>query len=223
MHGKWFLHKVKKSIDDINKNIYEHKRNKNKRKLKNRDFTIISNNCWAGSVYRYFDLPYQTPTVGLYFFAEDYLKFISDLRYYLSLDLEFIDYSQSKYKDVLEKRNHNIKPIARLDDVEIVFLHYKTPEEAKEKWERRKERVNYDNMIIKFSQMNLCTRKELEKFDEFLFDKKFVFVTERNHKLNSGMYFSGYEGKEEIIIDSKPFPKDINILKLLNKEPCKYL
>lgn len=32
------------------------------------DFSIISNNCWAGTVYRYFGLPYQSPTAGLYFF-----------------------------------------------------------------------------------------------------------------------------------------------------------
>lgn len=45
-------------------------------KLNRADFTVISNNCWAGSVYRYFGLPYLSPTAGLYFFASDYIKFI---------------------------------------------------------------------------------------------------------------------------------------------------
>ena len=54
-----------------------------KRSVKSRDFTIISNNCWAGRVYQYLDMPYLTPTAGLYFFAPDYIKFVSDLKKYL--------------------------------------------------------------------------------------------------------------------------------------------
>lgn len=41
---------------------------KSRRQRLNRcDFSIISNNCWGGSVYRYFGLPYQSPTAGLFF------------------------------------------------------------------------------------------------------------------------------------------------------------
>ena len=47
-----------------------------RKKLNRADFTVISNNCWAGSVYRYFGLPYLSPTAGLYFFASDYIKFV---------------------------------------------------------------------------------------------------------------------------------------------------
>ena len=35
-------------------------------KLNNTDFSIISNNCWGGSVYRHYGIPYLSPTVGLY-------------------------------------------------------------------------------------------------------------------------------------------------------------
>lgn len=37
------------------------------KRLRSTDFTVISNNCWAGTVYRYFNLPYLSPTCGLYF------------------------------------------------------------------------------------------------------------------------------------------------------------
>lgn len=218
MRGKW----IRRKITGIPKDIYEIKRKIAKKRLKYKDFSIISNNCWAGSVYRYFDIPYNTPTVGLYFFAADYIKFIDNLKYYFSLELDFITYEQSKYKDDLIKRNQTGVPIARLDDIEIIFLHYKTVDEAREKWERRKKRINYDNIILKFSQMNLCTQKELEAFDCHPFPKKFVFVTKKKHGLGSGIYFSGFEDKDEISLDSRPFPKDINILKLLNTKPCKY-
>lgn len=44
-----------------------------------KSFTILSNNCWGGHVYRYFSLPYLTPTIGLYFYPDDYLKFITSV------------------------------------------------------------------------------------------------------------------------------------------------
>lgn len=34
-----------------------------RKRLINCNFTIISNNCWAGHVYRYFGLPYSSPTI----------------------------------------------------------------------------------------------------------------------------------------------------------------
>ncbi len=30
------------------------------------DFTIISNNCWGGMIYESYNLPKQSPTVGLF-------------------------------------------------------------------------------------------------------------------------------------------------------------
>ena len=35
-------------------------------------FTIISNNCWGGLVYQHYNLSYDSPTVGCYFFALTY-------------------------------------------------------------------------------------------------------------------------------------------------------
>jgi uncharacterized protein (DUF1919 family) len=70
-------------------------------KLNSTDFTIISNNCWAGHVYRYFGLPYNSPTVGLYFYADDYIKFLEKLKYYINKPLKFISYQDSKYREYL--------------------------------------------------------------------------------------------------------------------------
>lgn len=38
-----------------------------KKKLINSNFSIISNNCWGGMVYESYNLPKQSPTVGLFF------------------------------------------------------------------------------------------------------------------------------------------------------------
>lgn len=145
-------------------------------KLARTDFSIFSNNCWAGSVYRRYGLPYSSPTAGLYFFASDYVKFASRLRYYTSAPLEFIDARESRYADQLREKGELGKPVARLDDIEVVFLHYPSPEEAAEKWIRRCKRINWDNVFIKFSQMNCCTEEDLRAFDAIPFRNKLCFT-----------------------------------------------
>ena len=51
-----------------------------KKQLKSTDFTIISNNCWGGMIYESYNLPKESPTVGMFFMAKDYIEFLSDLK-----------------------------------------------------------------------------------------------------------------------------------------------
>lgn len=133
-----------------------------RKKLRNRDFTIISNNCWAGFIYQKYGLQYKTPTIGLFFIGNDYIKFCKNLKYYVNQDLKFISFSESKNYDLI--KGDREYPIARLDDIEIYFMHYKTEKEAKEKWHRRCKRINYDNLIFKVSQREGFTKQDMEEF-----------------------------------------------------------
>lgn len=54
-----------------------------KKQLKSTDFTIISNNCWGGMIYESYNLPKESPTVGMFFMARDYIEFLSDLKGYV--------------------------------------------------------------------------------------------------------------------------------------------
>ena len=67
--------------------------------LKTKDFTIISNNCWGGTVYEAYDLPKGSPTVGMFFIANDYIEFLSDLKGYIGGKLVFIKPEESRWKD----------------------------------------------------------------------------------------------------------------------------
>lgn len=187
-----------------------------KKRLSKTEFTIISNNCWAGDVYRYFDLPYQTPTVGLYFWSEDYIKFLSNLKYYLNCPLSFISLGESKYKDILLERNQSEKILARLDDVELVFLHYSSKEEAQEKWMRRAQRVNFDNLIVKFSRQNCFEDKHLQEFTNLDFSKK-IFFDNRKNEAPFSIYIKGFENEEYLPDDITTYRKYVNITKWLNQ------
>ncbi len=190
------------------------------RYLNNNRFTIISNNCWGGHVYRFFDIPYDSPTVGLYFFSDDYIKFVYDLRKYLNGEIRFVTYKESRYKKILENRGEVECPIGIIDDIEIVFLHYKSSQEALEKWTRRKDRMHWDNLVIKMSEQNLCTPEHLRKFDNLPVRKKFVFTSE-DYGLDSQIIFCDWLGKGEVVNDTLHFRKYVDLINLINGKPFK--
>lgn len=196
---------------------------KRQNELRSKSFTIISNNCWAASVYRYYSLPYQTPTVGLYFFAEEYVRFVQRLKHYLlESELSCKPAQESRYYKILAERNETDRPIGVLDDIELVFLHYPSPKEAIEKWKRRTERVNWNNLFLKFSQMNCCTEECLREFDQIAFENKFVFTARPYTNLESGIYYPGFEAEGQIALDTDRFDRGINITTWLNSEPVEY-
>lgn len=146
-----------KAIDIILSKInYIFEKNHEKRlrsKLNNSDFSIICSNCIGGIIYNRLGLKFLSPTINLWMWQYDYLKFILNLKYYISLDLEFIE---SEY-------NH---PVAKLDDITIYFNHYKSKEEAYKAWNRRKKRINYDNLFIIMYDKDGITKKDLEKLKD---------------------------------------------------------
>ena len=185
-------------------------------KLEDPKFTIISNNCWGGHVYRYFGLPYESPTVGLYFYTDEYIKFLSRLKDYIKMDLKFIPTNQSKYYEELINRNETNKIIGTLGDVEIVFLHYKTQAEVLEKWKRRCARIHWNHLIVKMTEQNKCSLCALQTFDDLPFEQKMVF-TSNDYALRSQVIFGDYLGKEEISNDTLHFRKYVDLIKLINR------
>lgn len=181
------------------------------------NFSIISNNCWGGLVYQHYGLPYSSPTAGLFFFADDYIKFIYDIREYLNAPLNFISLDESVYSETLKEYGGECLncPIARCKDIEIIFMHYHSPEEAEEKWRRRTKRINWDNVIYKFSEMNGCTIEHLKAFDAFPAEKKVVF-THKDYGLKSQVIYSEFARKGFIPNDTDCFNRYINLNELIS-------
>lgn len=144
------------------------------KKLYVKDFTIISNNCWGGMIYQKFGLKYLTPTIGLYILGHDFVKLCSEWERYFHAKLEFIPWEESTYYSKL--KDMTPYPIARLGDIEIYFMHYKTEEEARKKWERRVKRINPKRMLFKLSQREGCSKEDIEKFMSLPLDNKLCFA-----------------------------------------------
>lgn len=206
--------------------------NHRRKKLASADFTIISNNCWGGMIYESYNLPKQSPTVGMFFMAEDYIEFLSDLKGYVFGDLTFIKPEQSRWKgapQVKEDKRFGLYPVGVLSNgkntVEIFFLHYHSEQEAKEKWQRRSERINWDRLLVKFNDQNGCNEKDVEQFIRLDFKNK-VFFTCREwdtpdikNALGKGCcVIKQFPSHESIMASYEPFGKSryININELIN-------
>ena len=122
-------------------------------------------------------MKYNTPTLGLFFVYPDYIEFLSNLKYYLTeAKLSFT--TQSRYQEYNELRDRwpFQYPIGVLDDkIEIHFLHYHSNNEAKTKWIRRSERINWDKLLIVGMDQNRCTENDIKAFDRLSYRDKVFF------------------------------------------------
>ena len=185
--------------------------------LKNRDYSIISNNCWGGIKTRNFGLPYRFPTCGTFFFAKEYIKFLSDLKGHLEAELMPLPVVDSRYADVLLPKYGETLVLGRVLDAEIVFLHYDSFQEAKEKWDRRKTRVNYDNLLVKFNDQNGFQPEDYDAFAALPFAHKIFFTAHQELKGKPYVvYFDCYEKQGYVVDDIKPSDRYFNLKKYLN-------
>ncbi len=187
------------------------------KQIKNKDFTIICNNCWAGHIYQKLDMPYLTPTIGLFFYMPCYIKFLENLDLYLNLELVFIE--TSKYEIANEKRKTNKYPLAILKDVEIHFLHYKTYNEALKKWNKRKVRINRDNFLIVGSERDLCDESIIRRFQKLAYKNKIFFTANIYDNDTSLIHIKDYEKQGfigDIYTENYLIHKYFNIVKWLN-------
>lgn len=141
-------------------------------------------------IYESYNLPKNSPTVGLFFMPDDYITFLKNLKEYLQIELVFIRPENSKYKKMLSNdKRFGHYPIGKLqlnneESIEIFFLHYHSEEEAKQKWERRKERINWDHILFKFNDQNGCTEKHIQEFSNLPYKHKICFVAQDYNHTN---------------------------------------
>lgn len=135
----------------------------NRKRLKNENFTILCNNCVGGVILHELGERFNSPTVNLFLSAEDYIRFLEKLDYYLSQAL-------------VEIQSDKDYPVAKLDDLTIYFMHYLSFSEAKTTWEKRTARINRDNLYVILVQQNGCTEEILKKFDELPYKHKLALT-----------------------------------------------
>lgn len=144
---------------------------KNRDRLQNKDFTIISNNCCAGVIYSDLGIQFKSPTINLYFNPEDFLLFVKNLKSYIAGKLRDVSETTDKKFPVGE-----LCPCdTRLPDIKVYFMHYRTYKEAYESWTVRSGRINYENLFFLWEYNKQNTDISLIQEFDTLPIKKIIF------------------------------------------------
>ncbi len=159
---------------------------RNRKRLKNKDFSIISSNCTGGVICHDLGLQFRSPFVNLYILPKDYIKMLENLYDYMQVE-------------ITEEKNCDYSfPVGKLKDIHVYFQHYKNFQEAKEKWNDRKKRINWKNMYFLFSDRDGCTIEDIQKFNELNYENKLCFTHKQYDDIGCTYYFPGYENNDQI-------------------------
>ena len=131
--------------------------------------TIFAANCFGGVLYHRFGLKFLSPTINMFLLDKDMINFLSNLPKSIATELQFQGLSSKPdggYKYPIFNINGNVN---------LYMNHYGKygADFAKAKWNERKARINWDN-IIAFAHTE--NPEILEAFDKLPFAKKFCFV-----------------------------------------------
>ena len=134
--------------------------------------TIFANMCFGGYLYHNMCLEFTSPLINMYFHDNDYIKFLKSPEYYLEQELKFHEW----------KYNNDLKidfPVASCADILINFNHNNDFEVVKSDWERRKKRINRNNIIY---MMHTNNPEIEEQFNNLPYKKKICFVPYETNK-----------------------------------------
>lgn len=151
--------------------MYINKRNC--KRLINNDFTIISSNCVGGVISHELGQKFNSPTVNCWFYNKDFVRFCENLGYYVNGCELQCDEKESKEMGY---------PVGDLAGIKIYFLHYRTFDEAKIKWDERKQRINWDNIYLTMMQSSADDDDLLERYLKLPYQK--VLFTIKNNSTN---------------------------------------
>lgn len=139
----------------------------NRSRLCNHNPSIISNNCNGGVIYHDLGLRFNSPTVNLYIPFPDYVRFCRELEHYLSLPKSAMEEGPAASEGC---------PTGVLEDVRLVFVHYATFEQARDKWFERAARVDMDNLFVILAQRDGCTDEDVRAFGALPYEHKVAFT-----------------------------------------------
>lgn len=166
--------------------------------------TILSQNCIGGVFYKDMGLQFTSPTVGLFFQGNDFVRFVLNLEEYIAKDIHM--------------RWGEEYPIGALGDIEIHFKHYNTCKEAEEAWKRRCRRINWHNIVV------LCTDRD--EFDNETYIKwatipyrKILFTASNQYRADpNSLYFREFRSDRCVgdIILRRKFYKNSFLINMIN-------
>lgn len=163
---------------------------KQRKKLKNKDITIICNNCVGGIIYHDLGLRFDSPTINLT--VKDYPTFVEHFEHYVKCEL---------VEDATDEECKYPKGILKSDqypNIHLLFNHYHSFTDAKEKWEERCKRIHFDNIFYLMECYDDMYPEEFNDFCRLPYAPNRVILTHTPHpEIKNAFYVSCYQEKFE--------------------------
>ena len=192
-----------------------------RRRLTNKQFSIIGNNCFVGGMYHKYGLQYSSPTIWTYIFPDEYLRFLSKLDWYLAQPLEFVEFSKHPMCKRFTELTGKTYPIGLLGgDVEIHFMHYKAQKEAADKWNSRLKRLYRDNLYVVFSDSEEFKEPQLEVFAKLPFEHKVFFSAKPRAGFDGTVFVRDYASAPYVydVTKNRMYEKYFDVTRWLNDQ-----
>ena len=137
------------------------------RQLQRSRLSVFAQNCFGNMILNLLGLPFLSPLGHAGFSSRDFIRFLGAPRDYMKETPTF-----REQKIYANGKKHNF---ANLGDIVVSAFHYENFENFIEMWERRKPRINWDNILIEM-YLNNEDREALRQFDALPYEKKVCFV-----------------------------------------------
>ncbi len=126
-----------------------------------------------------------SPTINLFMKVEDYFLFCENLALYLQTPLlEFTEHTENYPVGVLTANKQSVK---------IYFMHYKSFTQAKEKWEERCQRIDFENLFI-FMEAGIDTTDDIvRRFAQLPYKNKMIITNKPYPEVSCAKYLALYD------------------------------
>jgi len=182
IRGEFMFSSVKRKINHLFRKGINYALRK---RLTNHQMSIISSNCNGALILHDLDEQFRSPFVNLYLDPADFIKYLQNPAFYQQQTLQF-EHTERHY------------PVATLGDIRLYFVHYHSEQEAREKWQQRSARINWDNLFIMMTARDGFTEADLQAFDALPYSHKVVFVHKPYPEIKSAVYIRGFEQQNQV-------------------------
>lgn len=163
--------------------VYEVKRRIRYNLIKNKEISIITNNCLGGKLAHDFGLALNSPVINMQMSPRDFIRFCDRMDDYLRYPLEEVKEIDQKCRKIFESLGgEEINfPVARIGDVYLYLQHYKTFEEAYYAWERRKPRIQKECFYILTVKVD-GQSENIRDFDKLQLQNKLILTIDKPYQ-----------------------------------------
>ena len=126
---------------------------------------------------------FRSPTVNLFIDSDPYIKFISNFRHYVNLDIIFNEVESDFHGYI----------VGYLDDIKLHFMHFESKYDVVSSWKRRSERIpdNNDEILFEISDRDGFSDISILNFSRLPYKNKIGFLKKGRFEniINSNIFF----------------------------------